>query len=35
MKLEELVFVGFNARVAALHKATGVLAWSWFAPAGG
>lgn len=32
MDLEELVFVGFNSRVAALDKRTGKLAWSWRAP---
>jgi len=32
MDLEELVFVGFNSRVAALAKQTGKLVWSWRAP---
>lgn len=31
---QDLVFVGFNSRVAALHRASGVLAWSWRCPRG-
>ena len=32
MDLADLVFVGFNSRVAALAKQTGKLVWSWKAP---
>jgi hypothetical protein len=35
MDLADLVFVGFNSRVAALDKQTGKLVWSWRAPHGG
>jgi len=30
----DLVFVGFNRRVAALHRETGELIWSWKSPQG-
>ena len=30
----DLVFVGFNKRVCALHRDTGDLVWSWKAPEG-
>ena len=30
----DLIFVGVNARVAALHRDTGELKWSWKAPHG-
>ena len=32
--LEQLIFVGFNSRVAALDRDTGALAWSWKSPKG-
>jgi outer membrane protein assembly factor BamB len=32
--IEDLVFVGFNRRVAALHRRTGELAWDWKSPKG-
>jgi outer membrane protein assembly factor BamB len=32
--LEYLVFVGFNSRVAALHRDTGELHWQWKSPKG-
>lgn len=34
MQIEDLVYVGFNSRVAALDRATGALAWSWKSPTG-
>jgi len=34
LSLMELVFVGFNRRVVALNRDTGVLVWSWKAPNG-
>ena len=33
-RLEEMVFLGFNKRVAALDKRTGSLVWEWKAPKG-
>jgi outer membrane protein assembly factor BamB len=33
--LMDLVFVGFNRRVVALHRDDGVLIWHWKSPAGG
>ena len=33
-KLDRLVFVGFNSRVAALDRANGDIVWSWKAPRG-
>ncbi len=33
-RLEALVFVGFNRRVAALDKKTGDIRWQWKAPEG-
>ena len=30
----DLVFVGFNRRVAALHRETGVIVWQWKSPKG-
>ncbi|MHC4560115.1 MAG: hypothetical protein ACYTFW_20215 [Planctomycetota bacterium] len=30
--LDNIVFVGFNRRVAALHRNTGELVWKWKAP---
>lgn len=32
--LMDLVFVGFNRRVVALHRDTGALIWDWKSPAG-
>ena len=32
--LNELVFLGFNKRVAALDRRTGALVWEWKAPKG-
>jgi hypothetical protein len=32
--LEEIVFVGFNSRVAALDRNTGELIWDWTSPRG-
>lgn len=29
---EDLVFVGFNSRVLALHRDTGEIVWHWLAP---
>jgi outer membrane protein assembly factor BamB len=29
MKLSDLVFTGFNKRVAALHRETGRMLWQW------
>jgi outer membrane protein assembly factor BamB len=34
MKLSDLVFTGFNKRVAALHRRTGEIVWQWKAPHG-
>jgi len=34
MKLSDLVFTGFNRRVAALHRLTGQIIWQWKAPKG-
>ncbi len=34
MMAEDFLFVGFNRRVAALHKQTGELVWRWKAPRG-
>lgn len=34
MKLENLVFVAFNARAAALDRRTGEMLWQWKAPQG-
>jgi len=34
MTLENLVFVGFNSRVAALDRRTGELVWKWKCPKG-
>lgn len=34
MKLTDLVFTGFNRRVAALHRLTGQIVWQWKAPKG-
>ncbi len=34
MKLTDLVFSGFNRRVAALHRLTGQIVWQWKAPKG-
>ena len=33
-RLEELLFVGFNKRVAALDKRSGEIRWQWEAPEG-
>jgi outer membrane protein assembly factor BamB len=33
-ELEDLVFVGFNSRIAALRRDSGELAWSWKSPKG-
>lgn len=29
MKLSDLIFTGFNKRVAALHRVTGEIVWQW------
>ena len=34
MNITELVFTGFNRRVAALHRHTGQIVWQWLAPKG-
>lgn len=34
MKLSDLIFTGFNKRVAALHRQTGHIVWQWTAPSG-
>ena len=34
LRLEDLVFVGFNSRVAALDRYDGTLRWSWKSPKG-
>jgi len=34
MKLSDLIFTGFNKRVAALHRNTGQIVWQWTAPSG-
>ena len=34
LSVDELVFVGFNSRIAALNRATGELVWQWKAPSG-
>jgi outer membrane protein assembly factor BamB len=34
LTLDEVLFVGFNRRVAALSKHTGEILWKWKAPAG-
>ena len=34
MKIDDLVYVAFNRRVAALEKRTGALAWTWLASQG-
>ena len=34
MNIAELVFAGFNRRVAALHRHTGQIVWQWLAPKG-
>lgn len=35
MNLSDLVFTGFNRRVAALNKRTGEIIWQWTASSGG
>src|ERR1041384_1305440 len=32
--LEDVIFVGFNSRVAALNRDTGALRWQWKSPKG-
>lgn len=32
MTVEDLVFVGFNSRVLALHRDNGEIVWNWRAP---
>ncbi len=32
--LSDLIFTGFNKRVAALHRDTGSIVWQWKAPSG-
>ena len=32
--LEDLIFVGFNSRVAALHRDDGRVVWHWMSPKG-
>lgn len=34
MSIADLVFTGFNKRVAALHRDTGEILWQWTAPSG-
>jgi hypothetical protein len=34
MNLDQLVFAGFNRRVAALDRQTGTIVWQWKAPKG-
>jgi hypothetical protein len=34
MKITDLIFTGFNRRVAALHRGTGQIVWQWKAPKG-
>ena len=34
MRINDLVFTGFNRRVAALHRSTGQIVWQWKAPKG-
>lgn len=34
MNASDLVFTGFNRRVAALHRLTGAIVWDWRAPKG-
>jgi len=35
MRIQDLVFIGLNGRVAALDGATGEIVWEWQAPKGG
>lgn len=35
MKLSDLIFTGFNKRVAALDRHSGEIVWKWKAPMGG
>lgn len=35
MRISDLVFTGFNKRVAAVHRDTGQLVWQWTAPQSG
>jgi outer membrane protein assembly factor BamB len=32
--MDQLIFVGFNSRVVALHRDTGELIWQWRSPQG-
>ena len=34
MPLEDLIYIGFNSRVAALHRDSGQLIWQWRSPKG-
>ena len=34
VEVKDLVFVGFNSRIAALRRDTGKLEWQWLAPTG-
>jgi outer membrane protein assembly factor BamB len=34
IRLSDLIFTGFNRRVAALHRQTGQIIWSWKGPSG-
>ena len=34
MSIHDLLFIGFNSRVAALRKQDGQMAWSWKSPKG-
>ena len=34
MKITDIIFTGFNRRVAALHRDTGNILWQWKAPKG-
>lgn len=34
LTVDDLVYVGFNSRIAALNRSTGELVWDWKAPSG-
>lgn len=34
MSIDDLIFTGFNNRVAALHRLTGEIVWRWLSPQG-
>ena len=35
MRIQDLIFVGLNGRVAALESSTGEIVWEWRSPKGG